>query len=428
MYPEAMARIAALVAVAALLLAGCGGSERGAGDLGSAAGVVPASATSFVAVATDPDSDEWKSLERVLERFPDWERLLGSFARARGEESLDWGRDVQPALGDEAALVTLGRDRYTLVWPDDEKKLDALLARADEPSATREIEGVTVVGEDEAALDRFEEARGDGAALADSEAFESAFEDLPGGAFAKAWHAPKATAAVAVAERDAIVLQGAGGDDRGAAYESVLVADVPADAVAVASFRGGKGLDHVAARLGPFGGPQLRRVAPLLEDETVVYARAGAALPEVTVVAKTGDPAAAVAALDETTGGAAQRVRIAGADARRLTVGPLTLVFAGYRDRFVLTTSADGLQTLRTPGPRLVDARPFRTAAERAGLPDRTTGFAYADLARASQFGELLLPLAGIELPPGLVANLEALRSVVVFGTPGRFSGRLDVR
>jgi hypothetical protein len=39
-----------------------------------------------------------------------------------------------------------------------------------------------------------------------------------------------------------------------------------------------------------------------------------------------------------------------------------------------------------------------------------------------------LLPLAGVELPPGLVENLDPLRTRVVFGEPGGFAGRLDVR
>ena len=175
---ETMRRVlpAALTALA-LVAGGCGG---GGGDGGataddSAAGLVPATVPVFVALETDLDSEQWNTLETLLDKFPGKERLLAQLRASLAEEGVDFERDVRPALGDELDVVWLdlaggGENVVALTRPRDEEKLDQLLEKGDDPPVRGEVEGWTVVADDQATLDRFEQARGDDS-LADSEIF-----------------------------------------------------------------------------------------------------------------------------------------------------------------------------------------------------------------------------------------------------------------
>ncbi len=182
--------------VAALLpvLAGCGSGS----DVGGAADVVPADVFVYASVDTDFDGDGWAALEEFAARFPGGDNLLQRLADdvSSSEEGIDFETDVKPALGDEVAYVILDapaedpladgtEEQFViLLQPDDDAAFQRLLESEDEPPLTDEVDGWTVVAEDQESLDAFR-AGLDGPRLDSSEDFERAMEDLESGALAR---------------------------------------------------------------------------------------------------------------------------------------------------------------------------------------------------------------------------------------------------
>jgi hypothetical protein len=66
-------RIAALVVII-LGLTGCGASRKAAATRG--ADVVPASVPGFVSVDSDLESGQWRTVDKLLDSFPDKPKLL----------------------------------------------------------------------------------------------------------------------------------------------------------------------------------------------------------------------------------------------------------------------------------------------------------------------------------------------------------------
>src|SRR5687768_16207739 len=114
-----------VIAFLALFAAGCGGEEQAASG---AAEIAPATASAFVSIDSNVDSDQWQEVEALLRKFPDGGQLVGLVRSSFEEDSkLDWERDVEPALGDELALVWLdfeagGMNVVGLTQPKDEDK------------------------------------------------------------------------------------------------------------------------------------------------------------------------------------------------------------------------------------------------------------------------------------------------------------------
>src|SRR5262245_14706967 len=176
--------LAALVAGCALAVTGCGGSENTAatGSEG-AASIVPKSAALYVSVDTDLDSGQVKQFEDLLAKFPDRDKLFQEFHT----QQLDWKTDVAPALGSrvDVAVLDLKRENAVgIVKPADEAKLNALLAKSDDKPVTRKVDGWTLIADDAATLDRFENARADGSLEGDAR-FQDAMDELPDDALAK---------------------------------------------------------------------------------------------------------------------------------------------------------------------------------------------------------------------------------------------------
>src|SRR5919197_6205553 len=123
---------AAVLCGSAALAAGCGGTS----GLGSgAAAIVPASAPAYIVVDTDPGSSQWKTVERLADRFPDKQKGIDFIERdLRKEERLDYDRDVKPALGPELDLVWIdfdhdGQDIVGLMQPNDEDAFKRIIAK-----------------------------------------------------------------------------------------------------------------------------------------------------------------------------------------------------------------------------------------------------------------------------------------------------------
>ena len=196
-----MRRLASTCVLVVCLLAGCGG-DNSAGPLDASLSYLPESTPFAVAIDTDLEGEQWKSVDSILERFPlglDAEELLGS---ALGEQGLSFRRDVAPVLGNPFVVsaasvdsfVDGGGDRFVAaIEVDDQDKLDALI----EKTGARESgevggatlyqegdtifavdDGVVVFGESRAALERAVE-RADGDEHLDQETFEEGLAGLP---------------------------------------------------------------------------------------------------------------------------------------------------------------------------------------------------------------------------------------------------------
>jgi hypothetical protein len=358
-----------------------------------------------------------------------------------------------------------------LLQPDDEAAFQRLVEKSDEPPVTDEVDGWTVVAETQASLDAFRE-RLDGPRLEGSEDFERAMEDLESGALAHVFvngaklagtlegdaGAPQLDAFLPGGElpsfgmafdveADSARVDGRvvfAGENPFAtdSYSADLPERVPGDVLAYLSFSdletAFSRFRDVAAETDPEAERQLgmaegllgvsleEDVLPLLSGEGALYVRAGAPIPEVTLVTEIEDEENALETLDkivEFAGGFEPRLRnpttveIDGVEARELPIDPpVSLYYAAFDGLLVLTTSQEGIVALRQDSDRLSDSEAFDDALDRAGVPDETQGFGYVDL-------ESVVPLflgfgsaAGEGIEPEAQAFLEPLQSLVFYG------------
>ena len=340
-------RFIPVLLVAALLpvLAGCGSGS----DVGAAADVVPADVFVYASVDTDFDGDGWAALEEFAAKFPGGDNLLQSLAddQLGSEEGIDFEADVKPALGDEVAVVVLdapaedplaestSESFVLLLQPEDDAAFQRLLEKSDEPPVTDEVDGWTVVAEDQESLDSFRAAL-DGPRLDGSEDFERAMEDLDDGALARVFvNGAKLSEAYEAessekppvdallpggelpsfgmafdVESDSARIDGRAvfADENPFAtdsYSADLPEKVPGDVLAYVSFNDLESafsrFRDVAAETNPEAEHQLgmaeallgvsleEDVFPLLSGEGALYLRAGAPIPEVTLVTEIED-------------------------------------------------------------------------------------------------------------------------------------------
>jgi hypothetical protein len=419
---------AAVAAAAAILTAGCGsagGAGGGPGALDGAAAVVPADAVAFVAARTDVSTAAWHGIAKPF---------LKDF------------QTYAPALGSELDVAVLPtRQVVGLTQPHDAKKLAALAAKHD--AQTRTVGGWTAIAKTGAALDAFTGATSH---LADSNLFIAAMNRLPGDALVRAyangeeaaqlmqslpgqlqgtsvqgglrfryrasahsrfntastdfkWVAAAVTSETGGFRVQAIVRPAglvASGPPRfvihpTVPYRPALVDEIPSGALAVADLQIPNGIFETAPPP-----PQLQKVfgsnAPLvpiyldalLGGETAVYVRAGAPLPELTLVTQPNDTAAAARALDEL---------LAALPATSM-LHNLKLVHASIGGQFVVSTSSAGIDAFRGGGGKLSSDASFAKAAKQAGMGAETTGFVYGNVQDLLPF----LTLAGLHLPQGL--------------------------
>ena len=435
-----------------LLAAGCGGGDDSAATGGAgAASIAPSGAVVYATINTDVDSDQVDQLEELLAKFPDRERLLAELEKSLAEDELSWETDIKPALGDTLDLVLLdfeGQNFVVVLKPADKAKFEALLAKSDEPTATREVEGWTVVAETEAVLDRFETARSSGS-LEDDEEFENAMGELPEEALAKLYvdgdaatkaaesagggssgkNRLKAFAAALGAESSGVRLEGAltseleDGFASVEPYESKLLEAAPEGALAFISGNGfGKvdeGLRQTPGsldRLQELLGIDLEGAFGLFDGEFALWVGKGAPIPELTFLAEVEDEAAALAALDRLTGlippeaGAQKRTtEVDGVQAKQLVLDGFPITYAAFDGRVIVTSRPGAIADVRAEGDSLADDPNFKQAAEDAGMEDATFGFLYLDLEQLGGLIEGFAGLSGENVPPELSRNLEPL-------------------
>jgi hypothetical protein len=451
-------RFVALIAFAAVVLAGCGAASEPASS--EAASAVPANAVAYVSLQSDLDSAQWKQVEELLERFPDGDgalqRLYGDFSAG-----ISYERDIDPALGPTVELVWLdfaneGENVVALTQPDDVDTLRELVRKAERPVTVGEVEGWSVVARDEAMIDRYRQALDDGS-IAEDAAFQRTSEALPGEPLAKVYvDGEAATRALEAAVRDrggsTGALASAGRLEAGAAAleaenkgfrltaivrahgaapeltdVGTLLKEVPAGAFLAVNFHGSQATTDglLPEQLGPLGeefGSALRTLGSLFHGEGVFYARPSTPRPELTLLLAPPNPVATKVELDLLMTALPglrdvdrRHVTVDGVDATILNVrDDLVIAYAAWADRLAVTTSPGGIRALREPGDLLVDDDRYRDAVDAAGVTDAEHVVAYADLQRTLPlFDELVSATAPVPVVPNESGSLRPLRSLV---------------
>jgi hypothetical protein len=404
------------VALGAFALAGCGGNDTSAA---SAIGLAPAGATGYVELDSSLDSDQWTKVQALLDRFPSRPQLVVELDKQLSEEQLQWDRDVEPALGDTVAAIWVGNAADEVVvatQPDDDAKLDSLVDKlADQANTeyvTAEVDGWTVVAEQQSTIDAL--TSGDGE-LADDDGYQAALDELPDERLAFGWVSKRALPANfpklqfewlagAIEARD----DGASATfverltaDAGQSYTSRRIDEAPADTLAFLSFDT-KSLRGQTSSLAPLTNLLGIRVDQLLADiegEAALWVLPAPGFPEVTLVLTTASP---------------ERTR---AQLRQLFQGaPLPIHIAVVDDQVVATTAsnpADALERAEVGGS-LADDEDFKEAKDAAGMPDKTGGFLYLDVADALPLLSLA-GFAGVDVPKELLENLRPIRSLIAW-------------
>jgi hypothetical protein len=452
-----------------------GGSAAGTG----AAGVIPAGVPVYVSLDTDFDGEQIQKARELLDRFPGSGAVLAMIESSLEEDGdVDFQRDVRPALGDRLDIVVLeipndggSTPVVALLEPNDQEAFDALVQKtpeADRP-AVAELDGWTVVADDQASIDRFEQEREAGT-LEDSDDFKSAMEGLAEDALARLYVSqsalsdavaqgdpslsqlqqvlPKSGFGVAVTAEDrGLRLEAAAKTEQGTEnFEPELPSTLPGGAIAYVGL--GNVADSIRETLNRLGeqNPELDQqiaqvelalglsldqdVLPLVEQETAIALYPGAAgsqLPGFMLAMRVDDEQKAVATVDRVLERAAQfstevpqptRTQIGGVEAREVTLQDGTTILYGGVDGVLFATNDSGLAAeLTGDGPRLAEDAEFKDAGEQADLPDEVQSIAYVNLNEGTSYAFDLAEQAGQDLPPQASDNVEPLAWLLIYST-----------
>jgi hypothetical protein len=194
--------LAAGVAVAVAALVGGGDSAPATGT----ARLVPASALAFVHLSTDAGRAGTRRAAALLRKFPTLEalgrRIVGALSRTGRGLGVDYGRDIAPWIGNEAALalVDVGNgvaSSEIVVGVHDRAGARGFLGRLGRPARTSVVGGVEVsdyggqavafvsgylvTGPDAVVREAIALGAGHGAALADAGPYRRAIAGAPAG-------------------------------------------------------------------------------------------------------------------------------------------------------------------------------------------------------------------------------------------------------
>ena len=457
--------IAALLTTLSLLLAaGCGGTSGGGSSEGAI--FVRSDVLAFVSIDSDLGSSQWQTVNDLSKKFQGRTMALAQIDQALAKQKLDYDRDIKPALGPEVDVaVAAGATRndvqfIVLTKPHDSGKFKDLIKKLNAQDTSgksavyKEVhDGWYAVSDSTTSIDNV--LNGSGKALAFDSTFDDAMGELPREALAKAYVNGAQLAklfhqynqgrgsglagatsgldkldfvsASLSAEGDGIRMHGAVQGPGASAlagsgdYHSKLLSDVPADALAFLTFRTGKGLgsalQSMSAPLEYALGISVDDLVGLFANESALYVRPGAVIPEITLLLQPKSTTSALATLDKL----ARRVaRAAGATVKggaekTIDFGQFAVHYGAKVNKVVITNAATGVAQVGSPGDKLTDSADFKEAKGAARLPDSNGGFVYLDLKNAIPLIEGFAGLAGENLPSSVTENLRPLRSFLAW-------------
>lgn len=222
--------------------------------------------------------------------------------------------------------------------------------------------------------------------------------------------------------------------DAFAAHAARLPAQVPAGALLYLSAANLKQAWIALARQCPLlrrqataAGFDVDALAGLFAGESALYIREAAPLPEITLVTEVQDAAIALADADKAVRSILRRLgvplvptpatfgKVAG---RRVDLGTVALVYAVVDGKLVVSDMPSGITAVAdTSTTRLADEPAFRDALAAASMPDTTSAFLYVNVAAALPVIDNFAQVAGTPLPAEVRANLEPVRSAVLYAT-----------
>src|SRR5262245_61631610 len=98
--------LAAVVAGAAIAVAGCGsGSSATGSTAGRPAGFVPAGAPLYLEASADMNSAQWRQVRTLGQKFPGWGELTARITKSLKDDGLDYTTDIAPYVGSRAAFA-----------------------------------------------------------------------------------------------------------------------------------------------------------------------------------------------------------------------------------------------------------------------------------------------------------------------------------
>jgi hypothetical protein len=453
---------AVLTAVASVA-AGCGGASGGGGSSGSAVGLVPGDAIAFVTVATDTGGTQLKNAQAVLDKFPAHTKLIAAFEKSLASSGMN-AAQLETAVGPEVDVAILKVDGKPVpvgfTKPKDVTAFTALLKKA----KSEQISGWTVFASTQAALDAVKNRTTN---LSDASDYQDASKSLPGDTLASAFAGKSAFALAgpladkassqAGAAASAIDLSKLGwvagavtSHDDGielefhahstpassaASSSQSLAGEIPGGVLAAASFDGSRnvsslsasalaqpGAASILAQVQKVLGVSVQDLVQAVNGPAILYLKAGAPLPEVTLVVKPADAQKAAQTVGALIGKFAKNAKptsttVNGVTLQSVPLGPVSLYYGVLDGQLVLTDSQTAIGELQSKSNRLADDDAFKAAKKASGLPDSSPAWLYVDLQDTIPAVESLATLAGQAVPPTVGPNLQPLKSLVVYGS-----------
>jgi Protein of unknown function (DUF3352) len=370
-----------------------------------------------------------------------------------------------------------GNDAVALTQPKNEKRFAALIRKGNSTGArllTTKVGDWTVAADSRAGLAQFRHAASSGKKLADDQAFKDAMGKLDGNSAVRAYVAggrvqtaldaalegggapPDLTTEVgrlqslsasAGAETKGVRFDGAIGIDPALApdpFAATLPGELPGGALLYVSANSLDDMTRTVLRLVsrslPSFDTQLGQVEavlgfsvrtdllPLLAHEASFAVYPARPLPTFVVVIKVGDTAKAKRIFSRLSGAIALGLNI---DTKTIPVGgvdvteldfprapapPVKTFFAAFKGKFAFTTDETTMrQLIEGPNSTLEDDPAFAAAKKDAGMPVKTTGFAYAKLHDGLPFVFRLAAAGGSVVPAEARTNTKPLRTALVY-------------
>jgi hypothetical protein len=446
--------------LALALAAGCGSSGGGGSDPPDAASIVPADALAYVTVDTDTGSDQLSSAQKVLDKFPIKDKAIASLkadAEKNGVNLDNLISSVGPVL--DIAVLKSGTTTGPVGFakPSDEQSFDAQLKQLKHAT----VDGWTVFSDNQALLDAVTSRT---ANLADDATYKDAAASIPavGDAIVRAYAPGTSLSAVASTAGNSStgelgnlaqdakldLITGALTSKDGASFNlethfkeattpstssnAVSLADeIPSGVLAALSLTGGtvdalpSGTEQQLGQLTQQLGVDISSLIGILQGPVIAYVTQGTPIPAVTLAAEPPDAAGASNAISALmtklvlkNSGTVKHVTIGGVQLNSVNVSVVSLYWGTYDGKLVFTTDPSSLSSLKNgPSSKLLDDSSFKDIASAAGMPDQNQGFLYVDAKDALPMVEGIATLAGKNIPADVQANLQPLKTILVYGS-----------